>query len=233
SNDAGEIRRQVEFYFSDSNLPCDAFLLAETGGHANKPIPIKTIHNFKRMRHFQPFSAVVDAIKGSDFLEVNDKDEVFRKEPLDSKFTDDPKENDKLLTSVSMGRSIYAKGFGEETDSSAFDIEEFFSPYGVRSVRLRRQQDGTFKGSVFVEFQDEAAATQFLEMEEKPKYNDKELLTMSKRQYVDTKVNAIHEGTVQPRSPKQWGNNRENRRGGDRGGRGRGRGDRRDRGDRR
>jgi hypothetical protein len=128
SNDAGEIRRQVEFYFSDSNLPCDAFLLAETGGHANKPVPIKTLHNFKRMRHFQPFSAVVEAIKGSDFLEVNDKDEVFRKVPLDSKFTDDPKENDKLLTTASMARSIYAKGFGEETDSSAFDIEEFVVP---------------------------------------------------------------------------------------------------------
>lgn len=124
SSDATEIRRQVEFYFSDSNLPVDTFLLNETGGSENKPFPLKTIHNFKRMRHFQPFSAIVEAVKNSDFLEVNDKDEVYRKEPLDSKFTLDTRKNNELLTAGSMARSVYAKGFGEEKGSTAFDIEE-------------------------------------------------------------------------------------------------------------
>jgi lupus La protein len=82
---------------------------------------------------------------------------------------------------------------------------------------------------VFVEFENEDAAKQFLEMEEKPKFNDKELLVKSKREYVDEKVTAIHDGTVQPRSPRQWGNNRGSRDGRGRGGGGRGRGDRRDR----
>lgn len=125
SSDQTEIRRQVEFYFSESNLPIDKFLLEETGGSENKPFPLKTLHTFKRMRHFQPFSAVVEAVKGSEFLEVNDKDEVYRKQPLDSKFTDDVKKNQELLTSVSMSRSLYAKGFGEENSTSVFDIEEF------------------------------------------------------------------------------------------------------------
>lgn len=124
SNDAGEIRRQVEFYFSDSNLPIDKYLLEHTGGSENKPFPLKSLHTFKRMRHFKPFSAVVDAVKGSAFLEVNDQDEVFRKEPLDSKFTLDTVANNELLTSDSIRRSIYAKGFGEEHDKSAFQIEE-------------------------------------------------------------------------------------------------------------
>lgn len=124
SSDQTEIRRQVEFYFSESNLPIDKFLLEETGGPENKPFPLKTLHTFKRMRHFQPFSAVVEAVKGSDFLEVNDNDEVYRKQPLDSKFTTDVKKNSELLTSVSMNRSIYVKGFGEETRSSVFEIEE-------------------------------------------------------------------------------------------------------------
>jgi lupus La protein len=124
SSDATEIRRQVEFYFSDSNLPIDRFLLEETGGPANKPFPLKTIHNFKRMRHFQPFSAVVEAVKGSTFLEVNDKDEVYRKVPLDERFTLDVAKNNELLTSSSMARSIYAKGFGKEEEKTAFDIEE-------------------------------------------------------------------------------------------------------------
>lgn len=125
SSDQTEIRRQVEFYFSESNLPIDKFLLEETGGPENKPFPLKTLHNFKRMRHFQPFSAVVEAVKGSEFLEVNDQDEVYRKQPLDSKFTTDVKKNSELLTSVSMNRSIYVKGFGEETRTTVFDIEEY------------------------------------------------------------------------------------------------------------
>lgn len=124
SNDAGEMRRQVEFYFSDSNLPVDKYLLQLTGGHENKPFPLKSIHSFKRMRHFQPFSALVEAVKGSDFLEVNDQDEVSRKVPLDEKFGDDPEANNELLTSETIKRSIYAKGFGEEQEKSAFEIEE-------------------------------------------------------------------------------------------------------------
>lgn len=128
SSDQTEIRRQVEFYFSESNLPIDRYLLEETGGPENKPFPLKTLHNFKRMRHFQPYSAVVEAVKGSEFLEVNDQDEVYRKEPLDSRFTDDVVKNAELLTSVLMSRSIYAKGFGEEGENTTFEIEEYVNP---------------------------------------------------------------------------------------------------------
>ena len=124
SNDTAEMRRQVEFYFSDSNLPIDKYLLQQTGGHENKPFPLKSIHSFKRMRHFQPFSALVEAVKGSEFLEVNDKDEVYRKVPLDEKYGTDPEANNELLTSDSIKRSIYVKGFGEEQEKSAFEIEE-------------------------------------------------------------------------------------------------------------
>lgn len=125
SSDATEIRRQVEFYFSDSNLPVDNYLLQEVGGPENRPFPLKTLHNFKRMRHYQPFSAIVDAVKGSSFLEVNDKDEVYRKRALAKHFTLDVEKNAELLTSDSMARSIYAKGFGEEDSDTAFKIEEF------------------------------------------------------------------------------------------------------------
>lgn len=146
SNDPDEIRRQVEFYFSDSNLPIDAYLLSATGGHRNRPVELKTIHNFKRMRHFQPFSAVRDAVKDSNFLDLNDNDEITRKVPLDEKFTDDPMHNRTLVHTKSMPRSVYAKGFGEETKSTHLDIEAFFAPYGpISSVRLRRQDDGAFK----------------------------------------------------------------------------------------
>lgn len=206
SNDADEIRRQVEFYFSDSNLPIDAYLLSSTGGHRNRPVELKVIHNFKRMRHFQPFSAVRDAVKESNFLDLNDNDEITRKIPLDEKFTDDPMHNRTLVHTSSMPRSIYAKGFGEESKSTHLDIEAFFAPYGpIQSVRLRRQGDGAFKGSVFVEFESDDAQRAFLDLDPKPQWDGKDLEIMSKQEYVDLKHQGIMDGVVKPRSPRDFG----------------------------
>ena len=217
SNDADEIRRQVDFYFSDSNLPTDAYLLKLTGGHENNPVPLKEIHKFKRMQHFQPFSALVDAVKGSENLNLDENNEITRKTPLDPKFTDDIRQNRTLMHSDSMPRSIYVKGFGEEHTNSQFEIEGFFAPFGeIKSVRLRRQTDNLFKGSVFVEFADEQTAKDFLALDPTPKFGDdeKELQVMSKHAYVDTKHQGILDGSVKPRSPPRDF----------RGGRGRGRG---------
>lgn len=216
SSDAVEIRNQVEFYFTDSNLPTDKFLLEKTGGHHNYPVDLKLIHSFARMRRFQPYSAVRDAVKASIFLNLNDKDQITRANPLDKKFTDDLNENRKLVHGDSMPRSIYAKGFGEEREDSQIDIEQFFQPYGeIRSCRLRRERDSQlFKGSVFVEFKDEETAQAFLAVEPKPQYNGKDLEIMSKQAYVDKKASGIRDGTVRPRSPTR----------GDFGFRGRGRG---------
>ena len=203
SSDAIEIRNQVEFYFTDSNLPTDKFLLEKTGGHNNYPVDLKVIHSFARMRRFQPYSAVRDAVAASQFLNLNDKDQITRVTPLDEKFTDDLVANRKLVHGDSMPRSIYAKGFGEEREDSQIDIEQFFQPYGeIRSCRLRREQDTqAFKGSVFVEFKDEETAQAFLAVDPKPQYNGKELEIMSKQGYVDKKASAIRDGTVRPRSP--------------------------------
>lgn len=228
SDDAGEIRRQVEFYFSDSNLPIDAYLLKLSGGKDNKPVPLKTIHDFKRMRHFQPYSAVRDAVAASNFLDLNDNDEITRKNALSDKFGDSADENRKIASTVNMARSIYAKGFGPEDEKTQLDIEEFFEPYGpVQAVRLRRADDGAFKGSVFAEFETEEAAKAFLELDPKPAYNDKELQVMSKQEYVDKKNEDIKEGRVRPRSPRRDGGQKSfstHRDGGRDSGRGRGRG---------
>jgi lupus La protein len=215
SDDAGEIRRQVDFYFSDSNLPIDAYLLKLTGGKENKPVPLKTIHDFKRMRHFQPYSAVRDAVANSKFLNLNEADEITRKVALADKYGDDAQENKKIASSDNMKRSIYVKGFGNETEKSQLEIEEFFEPYGpVTAVRLRRADDGFFKRSVFAEFESEEGAKAFLELDPKPKFNDNELTVMSKQEYVDKKNDDIKEGRINPRSPSR-GNQRSNRDGGD------------------
>lgn len=193
----------------------DKFLLGKVGGSKNNPVELSVIHSFKRMRHFQPFEAIVEAIKESTFLELTDDNKcVRRKEPLPEALDDgyDP-DTVKVFEDKAMPRSVYVKGFGEEQPSTQFDIEAFFAPYGpTNAIRLRRSDTKLFKGSVFVEFESEELAKKFLELEPKPKYKGQELQIMSKKEYCDKKVDDIKAGKIKAnhRGPPR----RDDRRGG-------------------
>ena len=229
---------QVEFYFSDSNLLTDKFLFTKVEGHENMPVPISTIHSFKRMRHFQPLSAVVDALKESTVLNVVEDDTAIqRKTPLPEGLVGKPMvEIQKVHEDKSMARSIYAKGFGEEQPSTQFDVEAFFARFGsTNSVRLRRSYLGTFKGSVFVEFDSEETQNAFLALNPKPQWKGNDLQIKSKKQYCDGKVDDIAAGLVRPNEndgPHHKGGPDWAGRGRDRRGERGGRRDRDDKGDR-
>lgn len=190
------------------------------------------------MRHFQPFTAVLDAVRKSTTLNITDDGMITRKTPLSEKFTLDIDQNKKLLEDESMPRSIYAKGFGREHKGSQTEIEDFFKVFGdINAVRLRRTNYKDFKGSVFVEFADPAVAEDFLALENKPTFKGEELMFKSKRQYCDDKIQDIKDGKVKPaasrggsRGGKRDNDNWKERRDQDQRGRGRGRGDRGGRG---
>ena len=199
-----DVKLKVEFYFSDSNLYNDKFLFERLGGHQNLPVPISIIHSFKRMQHFQPLSAVVAALKDSTTLDVVDNDSCLqRKYPLSVDLKDKPMlEIQKVYEDKAMAKTIYAKGFGDEEPGTQFDVEAFFSEFGTtNSVRLRRTNQKSFKGSVFVEFDSEETQKNFLALDPKPKWKGKELLIKSKKQYCDDKVDDIQAGIIRPRSP--------------------------------
>ncbi|KAG5518382.1 hypothetical protein PMAC_003179 [Pneumocystis sp. 'macacae'] len=175
------ILQQVEFYFSDSNLPFDKFLW-NTSQKNDGWVSIELISKFKRMRRFRPIEAIVKALRTSkNLLEISENGEyVRRKIPLVK-----PGESEK---NAYIKRSVYVKGFGEETKTSQIDIENFFKKYGkINVVRLRREDDGTFKGSAFCEFAELEFKENFLKIEPKPQYNGKDLLIMSKQEYIDMK----------------------------------------------
>ncbi|CAN6618030.1 la protein homolog [Trichomonascus vanleenenianus] len=176
------ILKQVEFYFSDQNLPHDKFLYKATQ-ERDGWVPISTIAQFARMRKFRPISAIVDALRQSkELLEVSEDGEcVKRRLPLV-----EPKKEERINA---FNRSVYAKGFPDETDSLQEEIEKFFETWGeVKQVRMRRTEDKKFKNSVFVEFAELEDANSFLAADPKPKYGETELLTMSKKAYVDMKA---------------------------------------------
>ena len=194
----------------------DKFLFSKVGGSANNAVPLETLHSFKRMRRFQPFSAIVEALKSSETLELTDNDTaVKRKVPLPESVTSEHDQNIvKVFEDKSIPRSIYAKGFGKEEPTTQFDIEAFFAPYGpVNAIRLRRAHDKTFKGSVFVEFATEEKQKEFLALEKKPQWKGEDLVIKSKKEYCDEKVEEIKAGNVKANPSRGRG-----------GGRGRGRG---------
>lgn len=207
-------------------------MMDSTKGLENKPVSLKKLHSFGRMRRFQPYSAVVTALRDSKFLNVTGEE---GEEMVSRKVAYDP--NSPI--SKSESRSVYVKGFGDEEPSSQFDIEAFFAQFGsTNAVRLRRTPEKLFKGSVFVEWSDEETAKKFLDLEPKPQWKDKHTLQiMSKTAYLEVKQKEIADGTIQP--SESWGPTRGGRGRGGRGGRGRGArngqdrgGDRGDRGDR-
>jgi lupus La protein len=203
-------------------------MMDETGGAANRPLSLKKIVGFGRMKRFQPYSAVVAALKESKSLNVTGAE---GEEVVSRKTAWDPS----IPKSKGEARSVYVKGFGDEEPSSQFDIEAFFAQYGsTNAVRLRRTAEKLFKGSVFVEFSDEETAEKFIALDPQPKWKGKHILQiMSKTAYLEHKKQEIADGKVQP--SESWGDTRGRGHGR---GRGRGRGFRnnheggRDRGDR-
>lgn len=204
TDDAGEIRAQVDFYFGDSNLPTDEHMMTITGGPANMPVPVRKICEFGRMRRFQPYEAVVEALKTSKVVEVSGepgKETIKRRVP----FAPNHGSEGAAVAAAKEARSVYVKGFGDEEATTQFDVEAFFAPHGpTNAVRLRRADDNkAFKGSVYVEFATEELAKAFLALDPKPKWKgETELEIMSKRAYVDKCNQEIADGTRKPKQTK-------------------------------
>ncbi|QRV99428.1 La domain-containing protein [Ceratobasidium sp. AG-Ba] len=152
--------KQFEFYFDDANLPYDKFMWKLHTSTPEHWVPIATVASFKRMREFQPKGAdwLLSVLKKSDgLLEVDESGLKVRR----AREIVEPKDQ--------FERSIYAKGFPDETPELQTRLEEFFAKYGkVNAVRMRRTDGKQFKNS--------------------PTFDGTELLTMSKEAYCTMKI---------------------------------------------
>lgn len=181
---SAKILKQVEFYFSDSNLPRDKFLKGLVDKDAEGWVEITTLASFARMKALSTdIDVVVAAIKTSpSLLKVNeDGTKVKRCTPL-------PETTD--FAQQQTERSSYAKGFPEDTTLDI--IEEFFTSElkegeKLNAVRMRRMKDKDkkFKGSVFLEFSTKETAERVAGLT--LKYKDTDLVMMTKAAYLDMK----------------------------------------------
>jgi len=149
-----KILTQVEFYFSNSNLPFDNFLKNIVDAQQGW-VSIELLTSFKRMQALQvDVPTVVTALrKSKELLEVDpDGKNVKRRLPLPA--------------NLDLNKStIYAKPL--PMNSTIESVTAFFEKYmepghTVCCVRLRRQRGGRgggrFKGSIFIEFSSQKEA---------------------------------------------------------------------------
>ncbi|RYG63695.1 hypothetical protein EON64_15390, partial [archaeon] len=142
------IRKQVEFYFSDSNYRKDTFLKAAAESDPDGFVAISVLLTFNRLKNLTTDVAeVAKAVESSDAVVLSaNKDKVKRAEPLPE-------------TDESASRTLYIKGYPvDNADVTIESIAEQWSPYGkvlyvkMRTFRDRDTNARKFKGSVCVEF---------------------------------------------------------------------------------
>ncbi|KAK2968660.1 hypothetical protein RJ640_012503 [Escallonia rubra] len=179
-----KVIRQVEFYFSDSNLPRDKFLMSTISESEDGMISLALICSFSRMRtHLglgdakpedvseDTVKAVAETLRTSTFLKVSeDGKKIGRAKEL-------PKPEE-IIEQLDV-RTIAASPL--QYDSKLEDVESFFTQIAkVNSVRLPRHvaDKRLFCGTALIEFSTEEDAAKILtqslayegvELELKPK----------------------------------------------------------------
>ena len=182
-----KVRAQMEFYFSDSNLPRDKFLRETVEADPEGFVDISLLATFSRMRALlAPFggsqndetvAALVDLLKTSAELTVSDDGRRVRR-------TAAVRAREEVDAEVEA-RSVYASPFA--MTATIDDITAFFAQHAtVRSVRLRRHiTSKDFKGSVFVELADAAACEKLVGAA--LEHDGAELVVMMKKDYLEKK----------------------------------------------
>ncbi|KAG2490562.1 hypothetical protein HYH03_010956 [Edaphochlamys debaryana] len=153
-----KVLRQIEFYFSDSNLPKDKFLKERVQEDPNGYVRLALVISFQRMRDLlkltdvdgpasvspEAVKAVAEVLAGSASLDLDESGtRVKRKAPMPSEAE---------ISKVVDARSLYARPF--PVDATVDALSAFFQTQApVNCVRMRRHlKSKMFKGSLFVEF---------------------------------------------------------------------------------
>lgn len=167
STASSKILKQVEFYFSDANLPRDRFLQEELKKSEEGWISLSVIASFKRMQALTTdISVISESLKDSSLVEVSaDGQSVRRAVSLPETPVD------------CMKTCVLVRGFPCDDESVTLEsLEEFFSGIvtggseGIAAIRFRRNpQTKAFKGSVFLHLKSEEEAARIAELKTLPR----------------------------------------------------------------
>eukprot|EP01134_Creolimax_fragrantissima_P004524 CFRG4524T1 len=177
---AQAIRKQVEFYFSDSNVSRDKFLKEKIGETPEGWVDLSVIGSFKRMKSLTTeLTDITEALKtaNADLIVLSEDGlKVKRVAPI-------PTEYD------ARSRTMYAKGF--PTTMTIDEYMTFWNAIGqVNAVRIRKTMKRDQKPSCFVEFksEDEMKRVLALNLEHVHEGTATQLVTKSQQQYTTDKT---------------------------------------------
>lgn len=142
-----KVKKQVEFYFSDSNFRKDSFLKTAADSDPEGFVPISVLLTFNKLKSLTTDETVVaNALKSSfEVVLSDDSKSIRRAKPLP--------EQDSSKT-----KTLYVKGYPiDDPDVTIESVSEQFSAFGkVNLVRFRKDHSTKkLKGSVFIEFDEE------------------------------------------------------------------------------
>lgn len=186
-----EIIRQVEYYFGESNLRRDKFLLGKIAENEEGWVPISVLTTFHRLKALSEDAAfIAETVEKSvnGLVQVSEDKQKIRRHPENPL----PEFNEERRKEL-QGRTAYAKGF--PLDSTMNVLVEYFNNNfeNVENVVMRKyfcqtSKQHMFKGSVFVLFKTKEAAEEFVKRPEL-KYGEKELLRYMQAEYIEVKKN--------------------------------------------
>lgn len=156
-----KVKKQVEFYFSDSNLQTDKFLWRIYEANDGW-VELKTILTFGRMRQYRPEEKVIAALKTSDKLVLSANEDMVRRK--------DPVKDFNEIKNIRKRNSVHIEGF--PSTATQEELEEWFSlkifptlpkEQAVSSIRrVKNRATKEFFGVVDVEFKTLEDAEHFL-----------------------------------------------------------------------
>jgi len=140
-----KVKKQIEFYFSDSNIVKDAFLKSKIESTEGGWVAASVLASFKRVQGMLKEGGVAedaaakficDAVKDAEDIEVDaEKLQIRRKSPIPEKTDAD-------------ARTVYVKGWPREPEPTLDAVADFYTAQGfkVLCVRLRRSEYGRYRG---------------------------------------------------------------------------------------
>lgn len=143
------IRKQLEFYFSESNLRKDKFLRDAIKKDSEGWVPISVLITFNKLKKLSTdVEEIAAAVKDSEEISVSEDGSKLKR------VCDIPVED------TSKERTLYAKGYPiDDPDVTIESVSAQFAEHGeVLMTRLRKDpRTKGFKGSAFIEFKDAAS----------------------------------------------------------------------------
>ncbi|KAL6599473.1 La-domain-containing protein [Neocallimastix sp. 'constans'] len=169
-----KVLKQIEYYFSDSNLPKDKFLWETVNSDPQGWVDINVLLKFNRLKSLTKDHEVIkNAIKKSaELLELNeDGTKVRRKTQIK------PKSDDVIE------RSIYVQGIPTSVEKPVEAIEEYLATYEIEAIHINafRNKDRSFKGEAFIELKTKEDAEKILS--KKLPFKETEINIMKKSEF--------------------------------------------------